>query len=85
MNPTQSGGLEIRTAGSEVLVHHPAGGQVHVLNEVAGRILELCDGTRSTDQIVAAIVEETNEKAAIVGPDVAALLERFEALGLLIV
>jgi len=80
--PTRSGDLEIRKAGNEVLVHHPAGGQVHVLNEVAGRILELCDGAHSEPQIVAAIVAETNANAAIVEPDVAAILERFRALGL---
>jgi PqqD family protein of HPr-rel-A system len=83
MNPTQCAGLEIRKAGNEVLVHDPAGGQVHVLNEVAGRILELCDGTRPQAQISAAIVAETNADAAIVEPDVAAILERFRALGLL--
>jgi hypothetical protein len=83
MYPTQTAGLEFRKAGSEVLVHHAAGGAVHVLNEVAGRILELCDGTRTESGIVETIVLETNEKAAIVGPDVAAILESFRKLGLL--
>jgi hypothetical protein len=83
MNPTQTNGLEIRKAGSEVLVHHAAGGQVHVLNEVAGRILELCDGTRSEPEIVAAIVGETGAETAIVGPDVAVILNRFRELDLL--
>jgi hypothetical protein len=83
VNPTQTFGLEIRKAGSEVLVHHAAGGQVHVLNEVAGRILELCDGTRSEAQIVETIVLETGAKTAIVGPDVAVILGRFRELDLL--
>lgn len=80
---TQTSGLEFRKAGNELLVHHAAGGQVHVLNEVAGRILELCDGTRTEAGIVEAIVLETGEKTAIVGPDVAAILESFRELGLL--
>lgn len=84
MNPKKVDQLEIRTVGGEVLVHDVATGKVHVLNEVAGRVLELCDGSRSAQAIAEDIAGATGEDIAIVGPDVDAVLEQFASFELLL-
>ena len=47
-----------RTIEGEAVIVLPESGQVGVLNEVGTRVWELADGTRSLEEIVAAIVEE---------------------------
>lgn len=83
MNPTMVQGLEIRKVGDEVLVHDTAQQKVHVLNDVAGRIMELCDGTRSNAAIASQVSAETGADLAIVGPDVDAIVAQFLDLNLL--
>ena len=54
--PRRTAGLEMRSAGSEQLVQHPATGQVHVLNALAGLVLRGCDGATPLARIVDDIV-----------------------------
>lgn len=78
----KSATLEIRVVGAEVLVHDAAGGKIHVVNASAGTVLELCDGTRTPVEIAAKIAADTGADVEIVGPDIAEILERFVALGI---
>ncbi|MDQ6779901.1 MAG: PqqD family protein [Candidatus Eremiobacteraeota bacterium] len=79
----KSPGLDIKTVGDEVLVHHPAGQKVHILNRTAGRILELCDGVRTPSEIAAMIGAETGADQATVDADVRRIVADFVRLGLI--
>ncbi len=81
-SPRKADDLDVRTVGDEVLVHHPAAQKVHILNRTAGQILELCDGARTPDDIVAVICKDTGAEPAVVAKDVAQILGDFQKLGL---
>jgi PqqD family protein of HPr-rel-A system len=83
MKPKQTPDLEIRTAGDEVLVHDAKQGKVHVLNASAGKILQLCDGTRTVEEIAVAVANTFLTDTERVRPDVDAALAEFKTLGLL--
>ena len=59
--------------GSRVLLD-PASGLYYSLDDVGGRIWELCDGSRLTSEVVAAIQEEYNAPPETIEADVLALL-----------
>ncbi|MDQ6767666.1 MAG: HPr-rel-A system PqqD family peptide chaperone [Candidatus Eremiobacteraeota bacterium] len=80
--PQKAHDLDIRTVGDEVLVHHPAAQKVHILNRTAGQILEMCNGERTPEDIVASICSETSADKEAVARDVAAMLGEFSKLGL---
>jgi hypothetical protein len=83
MKPNQSADLEVRTAGDELLVHDVKNGTVHVLNASAGKILQLCDGTRTVEEITVAVANTFLTDTERVRPDVDASLAEFKGLGLL--
>lgn len=83
MKPKQKPGLEIRTVGEEVLVHDPERGKVHVLNASAGKILELCDGTRTVEEVAVGLANAYLAQTERVRPDVDRALGEFKALDLL--
>jgi DNA mismatch repair protein MutH len=83
MKPNQSADLEVRTAGDELLVHDVKNGKVHVLNASAGKILQLCDGTRTVEEITVAVANTFLTDTERVRPDVDASLAEFKGLGLL--
>jgi PqqD family protein of HPr-rel-A system len=83
MKPKQTPGLEVRTAGDEVLVHDAKQGKVHVLNATAGKILQLCDGSRTVEEIAVALANAFLTDTERVRPDVDAALVEFRGLGLL--
>ncbi|MBC5825233.1 MAG: HPr-rel-A system PqqD family peptide chaperone [Candidatus Eremiobacteraeota bacterium] len=76
--------LEIRTVGEEALVHDSTNGKVHVLNPTAGKILRMCDGSRSLGDITATLVAETGARPEEVAADVDAMVAQFRDLGLLV-
>jgi PqqD family protein of HPr-rel-A system len=83
MKPKQIPGLEISVAGDEMLVHDPSNGKVHVLNATAGKVLELCDGSRTVAEIAVAVANAFMVDTERVRPDVDSILEDFTKLGLL--
>ena len=83
MKPKQIPDLEIRTAGDEVLVHDAKAGKVHVLNASAGKILQLCDGSRTVEEIAVAVANAFLTDTERVRPDIDAALIEFKTLGLL--
>ena len=74
--------LEIRVVGGEYLVHDQKNRKVHVLNMTAAKILELCDGSRSNDDIARLICDETHAEMEQVTGDVTAIVSQFAALNL---
>ena len=58
--------------------------QYHVLNEAAGCIWELADGTRTIDQITAAVASRYEKDASDVRPDVVDTIDGLVELQLLV-
>ncbi|HWE60689.1 MAG TPA: PqqD family protein [Chloroflexota bacterium] len=57
-----------------LLLLHPTTGEYYSLDEVGGRVWELCDGTRSVAQVIATIDEEFDAPMAEIAADVLELL-----------
>jgi hypothetical protein len=83
-NPTRIANVEIRKAESDVLVHDLTQNKVHVLNEIAGYIFELCDGTHSRTTIAQSICDATGADLLVVSHDVEKILLQFKNLHLLV-
>lgn len=80
--PQSTPGLEIRSAGSEQLVHSSATGHVHVLNALAGRVLMRCDGKTPLRDIVDELVALTDVDRRRAERDVLDVCADFRAKGL---
>ena len=74
-HPRRSGDTQARRVGDDTLIIHLQLKQYHILNSIAGRIWELSDGSRSVDDIVAAIAAEFDADPSIVREDVVARVE----------
>ncbi len=83
MNPKKIAELQTAVVGNEVLVHDRLHEKVHVLNTVAARILDLCDGETAPATIAARLCSEYGADRSIVEHDVEAVLQQFESLRLL--
>ncbi len=68
--------------GDELLVYAPEGARAHALNVSARAIWLLCDGTRSTEEIVATLAGDLECRPEAIAADVSAALQRLDALGL---
>jgi len=62
-------------ATDDWLLFNVRDGNYYSLNDIGGRIWELCDGTRTVSQLVAAIAAEYNAPTEIIEKDIAELLE----------
>lgn len=82
MLPLKDTHLEVKTVGAEVLVHDARLGKIHVLNATGGRVLELCDGTRTSNLIARELAAETGHDVTAIDRDVTAILAEFSTLGL---
>jgi len=82
MKPMRRPGLEIRTVGTEVLVHDPDRGKVHVLNASGGKVIELCDGTRTVAEVAVYLAGVYSIDIGRAQSDVKRVLGEFEALGI---
>ena len=65
-----------RTLDTEALVVDVKGGLLYPLNAVGARIWELCDGARSVEAIVAALVAEFEAPEATIRADAVEFIER---------
>jgi PqqD family protein of HPr-rel-A system len=81
--PVRKPEVWLRQAGDENAVYNPANGSVHLLNETALAIWDLCDGQTSADEMVTAVCELTGMHPDIVTEDVQRILGEFEEAGLL--
>ncbi|MDQ3460999.1 MAG: PqqD family protein [Deinococcota bacterium] len=66
--------IKQETAGTLVLVNLDDG-ECYGLNEVGGRVWDLCDGTRSVAAVAAAVAEEYDAQGGAVEADVLEILE----------
>jgi coenzyme PQQ biosynthesis protein PqqD len=62
-----------RAAGKHILLDLDDG-QYYALDEVSGRIWEMCDGTNSVEAVVAALCQDYDAPEETVAADVAAFL-----------
>jgi hypothetical protein len=62
-------------ASSEWLLFNMSDGNYYSLNDIGGRVWELCDGTRTVSQLVASISAEYDASIDEVEKDVVELLE----------
>jgi PqqD family protein of HPr-rel-A system len=74
----------LRTSGNENAVFDPANGGLHLLNETARAIWELCDGETTLGEMVMAICELSGLHPDVVTEDVKRTLAEFEHLGILL-
>ena len=81
--PLRSTEVWLRQAKAENAIYDPATGSVHLLNETARAIWDLCDGETTVEEMVTAIVELCGMHRDIVIEDVDRILTEFGAAGLL--
>jgi len=79
----RDGLLSQRAADTRVLLD-PADGRYFALDEVSGRIWDLCDGTRTVAQLVATLCAEYEAPAETVEADVMEFLGELATDGLVV-
>jgi len=62
-------------ASNDWLLFNMNDGNYYSLNDVAGRIWQLCDGTRTVSQLVTAVAAEYDASTEILEKDIVELLE----------
>jgi hypothetical protein len=71
-------------AGDEEVLMSPDGAKALIVNATGAVVVELCDGTRSPEDIAAFIAEHTpSAPIGTVQPDVERIIGELEAAGLL--
>ena len=82
--PRQNPVVVLHKLGTEAMLYDPQGDKVVRLNWTARRIWELCNGTRSLDEIAAILHDEAAVAPGVdLRADVAATVAQFTACGLL--
>ena len=81
--PVRREDVWLRTSGEENAVYDPATGGLHLLNETARAIWELCDGDTTQDEMVMAICHLSGLHPEVVTEDVQRTLAEFDSLGIL--
>jgi pyrroloquinoline quinone biosynthesis protein D len=71
-----------RRGDEGVVILNPNDGQYFSLDEVGGRIWELCEGDRSVADIAAAVAAEYDAEADVVAADALELLAELKEAGL---
>ena len=70
-----------RRMGDEIVLVGNNGLSMHMLNKTAANIWEMCDGTRSIDDIIGIICERFEVSAEEASADVRSIIQRMEAAG----
>jgi len=79
----KEGLLAQRAADTRVLLD-PADGRYYALDEVSGRVWDLCDGTRTVAQVVETLCAEYEAPAETIEADVQEFLADLSADGLVV-
>ena len=66
--------LTQQASGTLILLHLDSG-EYYTLNEVGGRVWDLCDGTRQVAEIVATVCDEYEAPAEMIEADIMALVQ----------
>jgi coenzyme PQQ biosynthesis protein PqqD len=75
--PKRGNQVIAQKAAHEFLLLNMEDGNYYSLNEIGGRIWELCDGNRTVSQVVAALAAEYEAPYSTLENDVMELLEGF--------
>ncbi len=81
--PIRRSEVWLRQAGSENAVFDPEEGNLHLLNDTALAIWQLCDGETRPDEMVAAICEISGLHEDVIAEDIGRILSDFERSGIL--
>ncbi len=66
---------------NELLLFHPARAQILYCNETASLIWQLCDGQRSSEDIITLLVAAFPQTAEVIAADVVSTLQLFTQHG----
>ena len=80
--PARREGVWVRRAGDENALVDSTSSTVHLLNDTALAIWELCDGKTDPEEMIAAIVELSGLENDAVSQDVERILSQFGDAGL---
>lgn len=81
--PIKSSDIISRSIEKEIVLIQNNGLAVHVLNNTAACIWELCDGSHSPEQITAKLCEQYDVSEEEASADVQNTLERLKKLGVI--
>lgn len=81
-NPRRSDLVVARRAGETVILLDPSSGEYFTLDDVGGRVWELCDGSRTVSEIVDAIAREYDAPRERIQGDVSELLAELAGIQL---
>ena len=81
--PLRAEGVTLRRSADEVMLYDPVQDRIHMLNDTAAAIWDLCDGQTDPEEMVGAICLLTGLPPAVVEEDVARLLYGFFDAGLI--
>ncbi len=77
-------GVVKQRASTSLVLLDIESGEYYTLNEVGDRVWELCDGSRTIGEVIAAISREYDASEDIVATDVTELLEELVGANLLV-
>jgi pyrroloquinoline quinone biosynthesis protein D len=80
----QKDGLLSQRAGDTHILLDPEDGRYYALDEVSGRVWDLCDGTRTVAQLIAAIGAEYEAPEETIAADVLEFLGDLDRDGLVV-
>ena len=81
--PARKAEVWLRQAGVENTLYDPDQGTVHILNDTALAIWNLCDGETDPDEMISAICDLSGMPAEVVTEDVERTLTELDGAGLL--
>ena len=82
--PARKAEVWLRQAGVENTLYDPDQGTVHILNDTALAIWNLCDGETDPEEMVQAICDLSGMPAEVVTEDVERTLTELDVAGLLL-
>ena len=82
--PKRKADYKLEEVDGELLLYHPGSTKILYCNETASLIWQLCDGTRSGEEIKEALRETFPEAADSIGDDVEETLKKFLEHGALV-
>lgn len=81
--PVRRDDVWLRQAGQENALFDPSTGALHLMNDTALAIWDLCDGETTPDEMISAIVDVSRLPQEIVIEDVGRTLNEFERIGII--
>ncbi len=82
MRVVRKPGVVFTRTGDQALLVDDEGGNVHVVNESAARVWELCESSPTVEEIVSRFADAYGKDADTVGADVDGILKTFRDLDL---